>query len=76
MFLIAKFGGGIYKSDLDLGNRLWQSFLQLKEARNSVVHPRNNRSYVAVRDLEGYIETAKEVISVLGRNVWKQEIDF
>ena len=76
MFLVARFGSGIYNSDLDQGYSLWQSFLKLKESRDSVVHPRTVDSDIMASELDVFIETAKQVIAILSREVWKQEVVF
>lgn len=76
MFLVARFGQGLSNTDLVKGLSLWDSFIKLKKSRNSVVHPRRVEFELSVEDLDLYINTAKQVIRVLWREFFDDEVQL
>ena len=75
-FLVSKFGTGVESSGLEKGDRIWQSFEDFRKARNSVVHPRDTESDITVVQVEAFIATAKDVIRILGKQIWNKTIKF
>jgi hypothetical protein len=71
LFLLGRIAG----CTLDKGSRLWQQFMALKRTRDAVVHPRQSRELSLSRDsaLNG-IATAKNIIMLLGKHVWKKTL--
>jgi hypothetical protein len=75
LFLIAKFSGNEVKNIK--GKTLWQRFELFKNARDGLVHPRRNIDVSLDADtVESFIDTAKEIIQLVSRNVWKEEVVF
>ena len=74
-FLIAKSGGRGLKNVK--GMTLWQQFENFKETRDSLVHPRRNKEIDLKNEMvEDFIETSKQIIQLISRNVWKKEVTF
>ena len=74
-FLISKSGGRDLKNVK--GETLWQQFQNFKEIRDSLVHPRRGKEiHIEVEMVEGFIETSKQIIQLISRNVWKKEVTF
>jgi len=75
LFLVAKFGDRRARNLK--GETLWQNFQQFKDVRDALVHPRRDKEFeldtVRVR---GFIQTAKDVIHLVGENVWNKKIEF
>lgn len=75
LFLITKFGGKDNKNIK--GETLWQEFENLKNMRDALIHPRrSDGKNLDIEQVEGYIETAKSVIQLVSRNVWKKDVVF
>lgn len=73
-FLMAKFGesNGSFK-----GEPLWQDFEELKDTRNKIIHPRrDNQLAIDVDKAEKSLETAKNIIQFVSRNVWSNPVVF
>ncbi len=74
-FLLAKLGSRD-TSDLK-GGALWQRLRDFKEVRDSLVHPRRaTEKEFSAQDVNGFIETAKEVIQITSERIWKTRLDF
>lgn len=59
------------------GGVLWQSFREFKEVRDSIAHPRRETEReLTPKNVGDYIETAKELISIISERIWKTRIDF
>ena len=66
-FLLAKCQGKDRKSVK--GKSLWDDFLAFKNIRNNLVHPRKNKDTdITVENVENFMETAKQVISLISIN--------
>lgn len=76
LFLLAKFGRGHTATQLAKSTQLWNDFQEFKKVRDAFVHPRTARSSVNVNDAVLHVECAKDVIRVLGHEVWGKEIQF
>ena len=75
-FLIAKFGEqGARK--VKRGDSLWKRFQEFKNARDALVHPRQDRqALLSVVNAKEFIQTSKEIIKLLSQNVWGREVQF
>jgi hypothetical protein len=73
-FLIAKFGG--QKKSMR-GESLWQKFELFKDTRDALVHPRRDKEVTITKEMvQNFIETAKSIIQLISRNVWKKGVSF
>ncbi len=75
-FLIAKFGRrGTQK--LTRGDVLWQHFETFKNARDALVHPRQNKQVTLdIKKVKQFVSTSKEIIRLVSKNVWNKEVKF
>ena len=72
LFLIAKFGKS---KAVDKGAHIWQQFEKMKDKRNILSHPKRNRKIeLTLKDAQEAIEVAKDVITLVSREVWKKPI--
>lgn len=74
-FLLSKMG---YQDTTNLkGGELWQRFQEFKDVRDSLVHPRQDKEIkLEMKDVSGFIETAKELIQVISERIWKKRLDL
>lgn len=74
LFLIAKFG----KSKVvDKGTSIWQRFERIKDKRNALSHPKRNREItLTLKDAQEAIDVAKNVITLVSKEVWKKPIKW
>lgn len=74
LFLIAKFGK---KKTFNKGSVLWQRFEKIKTKRNALSHPKKNKEVtITLKDAEDAIIIAKEIITLVSKEVWKQPIKW
>ena len=75
-FLVTKFGNrGSLK--VKRGDTLWQEFQELKDARDALVHPKQNKQVlVSIEKVRKFIETSKEVIQLVSLNMWNKRVQF
>lgn len=74
-FLISKFGHP--KNKVNKGDTLWQDFMNLKEARDRLIHPHKGKEVsLNIGDTNKYLETAKKIIQLVSQNVWKKKVEF
>lgn len=72
LFLIAKFGKS---RSVDKGTHIWQRFEKMKDKRNALSHPKRNREIVLIlKDAQEAIDIAKDVITLVSKEVWKKPI--
>lgn len=73
-FLISKFGKNL---TIKKGTGLWQRFSEFKEVRDNLVHPRRTKEVkLSINNVMNYINTAKELIKLISKNVWGSEVKF
>lgn len=73
-FLMARFGerNGSFR-----GEPLWQDFEEFKDVRNKIIHPRrDNQLAITVNKAEKYLQTARNIIEFVSRNVWNKSVVF
>ena len=59
------------------GGSLWTRFVQFRDRRNAIAHPRRtNPVDLCRRDATDGIEIAKEMIKLLAAEIWAKEIEF
>jgi Tfp pilus assembly protein PilZ len=59
------------------GKTIWQKFEAFKDVRDSLVHPRRGKDVCLTnKTVDEFIQTAKVIIQLISRNVWKQEVTF
>ncbi len=74
LFLIVKFGGA---KKVDKGSRLWQKFKESKRIRDMLSHPRRDKDVIVKREHSiQAIETAREIMNLLSKAVWKKAIKW
>ena len=74
LFLIAKFRKT--KSNLK-GDTLWQNFMELKEIRNNIMHPRKGIEIdINIDNSKRYQDISKDVISFVSKHVYGKKIEF
>jgi len=72
LFLIARFGKS---KRIDKGHALWQRFERIKIKRNAIAHPRRSKlTTLETKDAREAISVAKEVISLVSKEVWKRPV--
>ena len=74
LFLITKFGNlnKLYK-----GDPIWQNFEDLRDTRNKILHPKRELGLeLSVQKAYKYLETSKNIIQFVSKNVWKKKISF
>lgn len=75
MFLLAKFKARRRKRLK--GGTLWQRFEAFKKLRNALIHPRRRGHLIpTTNQTRKSIETAKSIIQLVSRNVWRRKVDF
>lgn len=74
-FLLSKFGG---KSKTSIkGGTLWNRFVEFKDARDALIHPRQDSGVDLNTDkVETFIETARLVIQFVSEGVLDKKIYF
>jgi hypothetical protein len=73
-FLIARFGK---RRNVNKGSLIWQQFEKMKDKRNMLSHPKRNRKIeLTLKDAEEAIDVAKNVISLVSKEVWKKHIKW
>lgn len=74
LFLIAKFGKS---GTIDRGTHIWQRFEKIKDKRNALSHPKRNREIeLNLKDAQEAIQVAKDVITIVAKEVWKKPIKW
>jgi len=74
LFLITKFGN---LNEPYKGGNLWQKFENLQDTRNKILHPRRDRELkLTIGKVNEYLETSKNIIQFVSKNVWHKEISF
>jgi len=74
-FLIAKIGSR--EAQNLRGGALWQGFKKFKETRDALVHPRRGKEVsLSIKQVEGFLETSKEVIQLVSDHVWNRKVHF
>ena len=74
LFLIVKFGKS---KTVDKGTHIWQRFEKMKSKRNALSHPKRNREIVlTLKDAQEAIAIAKDVITLVSKEVWKKPIKW
>ncbi len=75
-FLIAKFGRRSSRK-VKKGDTLWQEFQELKDARDALVHPKQDKQVsLNPEKVKNFIETSKEVIQLVSENIWNKKVEF
>lgn len=73
-FLLAKFGKN---NHLSKGDKLWQDFEILKDLRNDLMHPRKHSEIkLDITIANNSIESAKNIIIFVAKNVWKKSVEI
>jgi len=74
-FLIAKFS--VAENKNIKGNSLWSEFVELKDIRDRLIHPRRDTEVELSID-QGYsfIKTAKSIIQLISEHVWHKAVVF
>jgi len=73
MFLIARFSDGA----IDKGSDLWRRFKESKKIRDGLTHPRKNgMTTPSTEDATNAVQVARDVIGLVAREVWGQEVNF
>jgi len=58
-------------------NALWKDFQEFKTDRDTLMHPRHDRSVVLTTEkVRHHIETSKNVIEIISKSLWNEEIEF
>ena len=71
LFLITKFGN-LNKSCK--GDFIWQSFEDLRDTRNIILHPKRNKELeLSVPKAYKYLEISKNIIQFVSTNVWHKK---
>jgi hypothetical protein len=74
-FLLSKMGSrsaGTLK-----GEGIWTRFQSFKDARNNLVHPRKDKEIILeIQNVEEHIETARELIQMISKKIWKTRLDL
>ena len=74
-FLIAKIGRR--EAQNLRGGTLWQNFKEFKDTRDALVHPRRGKeASLSIKQVERFLETAKEVIQLVSEYVWNKKVHF
>jgi len=76
MFLITKFGGGMLSSGLDKGQVFWQKFETFRDARNLITHPRPSDFEMSIEEVNEFIDIAKRIIKILGKEIRDEDVVF
>ncbi len=59
------------------GDVLWQEFLEFKEVRDGLIHPRRHKDFeLNVTSVNRYLETSKKIIRLISINIWKEKIEI
>ena len=71
MFLVARFGG----DTVDKGSTLWQEFVQAKDVRDRLTHPRKGSAVPpSPSDAQTVLDVAKQIVRLVSRHVWGKEV--
>lgn len=74
-FLIKKFGQS--PQSISKGDVNWQNFMDFKQTRDRLVHPRRDKDVtINIPKVKKFIKTSEEVIQLVALNVWKKKIEF
>ena len=74
-FLIAKIGRR--EAQNLRGGALWQGFKEFKDTRDALVHPRRGKEVsLSIKQVQGFLETSKEVIQLVSEYVWNKKVHF
>ena len=75
LFLVFKFSN---QKKIDLKEKnIWSEFKIFKDIRDDLIHPRRNVVVnLSIEKVEKFISISKEVIKLLGSQVWEKEINF
>lgn len=74
LFLIAKFGK---TRAIDKGTHIWQKFEKVKAKRNAISHPKKTQDIkLTLEDAQEAITVAKNVITMVSREVWQKPIKW
>lgn len=74
-FILRRFGKN--KIDKVKNDRLWQDFIDFKEMRNILVHPKKSKGAELNYDkVNKYIDTAKEIIQFVSKCIYNERVEF